>query len=253
MYCHAMSTFALAEAQAMTGDRRLEAAVAKAVNFSVTAQNTSVGGWRYRPGDSGDTSQLGWQVMALASAKRAGINVPANTWSRVDRFLSTVRRGPHGGLASYRPDGPASTSMTAEALYCRLMLNDMLGQDLDESAAREATGNLLASLPTAERVNLYYWYYATLALHHRLGQNEAAAAAWKTWNDAMTAAIVSTQITDGRDAGSWTANTIWGGYGGRIYTTAMATMCLEVYYRYAPMPSSRSRWTATRPGMESRQ
>lgn len=247
MYCHSMATFALAEAQAMTGDRRLEAAVEKAVNYSIAAQNTSIGGWRYRPGDSGDTSQLGWQIMALSSARRAGIHVPANTWERVERFLSTVRRGNHGGLASYRPDGPASASMTAEALYCRLLLTEAAGNRVDETAAREATDNLLASLPTAERVNLYYWYYATLALHHRHVNDERAAEAWKTWNDAMTAAIVSTQITDGPNAGSWNTNTIWGGYGGRIYTTSMAAMCLEVYYRYAPLPSTPDRWTATRP------
>jgi hypothetical protein len=251
MYCHSMATFALAETLAMTGDRRLEPAVTRAVNFSIAAQNPSVGGWRYRPGDSGDTSQLGWQIMALTSARRAGVHVPANTWARVERFLSTVRRGARGGLASYRPDGPASASMTAEALYCRLLLTDMLGDTLDESAMREATDHLLASPPTSDRVNLYYWYYATLALHHRHGQNERAAEAWKTWNDAMTAAIVAAQISEGRDAGSWSANTIWGGYGGRIYTTAMATMCLEVYYRYAPMP--RDRWTATRLGENGRE
>ena len=55
----------------------------------------------------------------------------------------------------------------------------------------------------------------------------------------MTAALTKTQVTDGDDAGSWNTNTIWGGYGGRVYTTAMATMCLEVYYRYAPAPSRR--------------
>jgi hypothetical protein len=27
---------------------------------------------------------------------------------------------------------------------------------------------------------------------------------------------------------------MWGGYGGRVYTTSLAAMCLEVYYRYAP-------------------
>jgi squalene cyclase len=248
MYCHAMATFALAEAQAMTGDQRLEPAVKKAVHFSIAAQNPSVGGWRYRPGDSGDTSQLGWQLMALASAERAGVAIPANTWARVARFLTIVRRGPHGGLASYRPDGPASTSMTAEALYCRLLLSDLTGDAVDETASREATDNLLASLPTAERVNLYYWYYATLALHHRHAQNERAAQAWQTWNDAMVTAIIATQVSDGPNAGSWKMNTIWGGYGGRIYTTAMATMCLEVYYRYAPVPPERNRWTASRPG-----
>lgn len=250
MYCHSMATFALAEAEAMTGDRRLEPAVKNAVNFSLAAQNTSSGGWRYRPGDTGDTSQLGWQIMALASAKRAGLNVPDQTWNRVDRFLRSVRRGTYGGTASYRPDSPASTSMTAESLYCRLILEEMTGIELNEAAANEATSQLVAGLPSAERANFYYWYYATLALHHRQQSGEAAAAAWHTWNDAMTAALVNTQIMDGKDAGSWDTGSLWGGYGGRVYTTAMAAMCLEVYYRYAPSPAERDRWTASRPSAQ---
>jgi outer membrane biosynthesis protein TonB len=247
MYCHSMAAFALAEAQAMTGDRRLEPAVSRAVQFSARAQNTSVGGWRYRPGDAGDTSQLGWQIMALASAQRAGVAVPASTWNQVDRFLQSVRRGERGGLAAYRPDGPFSTSMTAEALYCRLLYAETAGGAVDEAAADEATRQLLSSPPTTERINLYYWYYATLALHHRHQQDDEAAAAWRTWNEAMATVIVSTQITDGPNAGSWDTNTVWGGYGGRVYTTAMAAMCLEVYYRYAPPPPKKLEWTATRP------
>ncbi len=247
MYCHSMATFALAEAQAVTGDRRLAASATKAVNFSLAAQNTATGGWRYRPGDPGDTSQLGWQIMALASAERAGIHVPDQTWNRVDRFLQSVRRGGSGGLASYRPDSPASTSMTAEALYCRLMLQEASGVNLAEAAAAEATTQLLATPPNTERTNLYYWYYATLALHHRQQHNEAATTAWRTWNDAMTTALTKTQVTDGNDAGSWNANTVWGGYGGRVYTTAMAAMCLEVYYRYAPAAARGGTWSAARP------
>jgi outer membrane biosynthesis protein TonB len=246
MYCHSMATFALAEAQAVTGDRRLAAAATKAVNFSLAAQNTSTGGWRYRPGDPGDTSQLGWQIMALASAERAGVDVPDQTWNRVDRFLQSVRRGNNGGLASYRPDSPASTSMTAEALYCRLMLHEASGVNLAEAAAAEAAAQLLATPPSTERMNLYYWYYATLALHHRQHNNEAAGTAWRTWNDAMTAALTKTQVADGNDAGSWNSNTVWGGYGGRVYTTAMAAMCLEVYYRYAPAAARGGSWSATR-------
>ena len=137
--------------------------------------------------------------------------------------------------------------MTAEALYCRLILEEMNGVNLAESAATEATTQLLAAPPNAERINLYYWYYATLALHHRQNSSEAAKAAWRTWNDGMTAALTKSQVTDGSDAGSWNSNTIWGGYGGRIYTTAMAAMCLEVYYRYAPAPRPEAKWTAARP------
>jgi hypothetical protein len=105
--------------------------------------------------------------------------------------------------------------------------------------------------PTPDRINLYYWYYATLALHHRHQQDDEAAAAWKTWNEAMASVIVSTQVTDGPNSGSWNTNSVWGGYGGRAYTTAMAAMCLEVYYRYAPPPLKRHEWTATRLQVES--
>jgi hypothetical protein len=246
MYCHSMATFALAEAQAMTGDHRIQPAVEKAVEFSLHAQHPATGGWRYRPAvDVGDTSQLGWQMMALASAQRAGIDVPAHTWTRVGRFLRSVRRGQYGGLASYRPDGPPSTSMTAEAFYCRALLQEIRGEPIDQQAVDEATKAVLASLPARDRINLYYWYYASLALHQRQQTSDGAAAAWDAWNGALCEALVSTQQTQGDDAGSWNTNTVWGGYGGRVYTTAMAAMCLEVYYRYAP--TSRTPSMATRP------
>jgi hypothetical protein len=246
MYCHSMATFALGEAQAMTNDDRLRPAVAKAVEFSVRAQHPATGGWRYRPAvDAGDTSQLGWQMMALASAQRAGVDVPTHTWTRVGRFLRSVRRGQHGGLASYRPDGPPSTSMSAEALYCRALLQEASGEPMDAQAAVEATNNLLASLPTRDRINLYYWYYASLALHKQQDNSDEAATAWSTWNNALCDVLVSTQQTTGNNAGSWNTNTVWGGYGGRVYTTAMAAMCLEVYYRYAPTSGTPS--MATRP------
>jgi hypothetical protein len=252
MYCHSMATFALAETLAMTGDKRLEPATARAIDFSVRAQNASVGGWRYRPGDPGDTSQLGWQMMALSSASRGGISIPSQTWSSVERFLQSVRRGERGGLASYRPDGPATTSMTAEALYCRLLFAETVSGTVDEAAAEEATRQLLSVPPTSERINLYYWYYATLALHHRHRHDDDAANAWKKWNEAMVETIVSTQVASGPNTGSWDTNCVWGGYGGRVYTTSLAAMCLEVYYRYAPAPDQKplQEWTATRPQVD---
>jgi hypothetical protein len=43
------------------------------------------------------------------------------------------------------------------------------------------------------------------------------------------------QRKEGELAGSWDPTTVWGGYGGRVYSTAMAALCLEVYYRYLPL------------------
>jgi hypothetical protein len=246
MYCHSMSSFALAEALAMSGDKRLEPAVRRAVDYSLRAQHPSTGGWRYRPGDVGDTSQLGWQLMSLWSAERAGIKIPPQTWTGAERFLRSVRRGRQGGLASYRADGPASTPMTAEAMYCRQLVSQALGGDSDLQAGDEATAELLATPPEPNRVNLYYWYYGTLALHHQQEPSPKAAAAWQTWNSTLSEVLVSSQLGEGPEAGSWEPNCVWGGYGGRVYSTAVAAMCLEVYYRYTSEPADKG-WTASRP------
>ncbi len=235
MYCHSMATFAVCEAYAITGDVRLEPMARAAVRYGLSMQHPTDGGWRYRRGHTGDTSQLGWQLMALKSAQLAGIEIPQVTWTRIDRFLRRVRRGSAGGLASYRPDGPPSRTMTAEALFCRHLLRSSeanpFGQTLtDQASIFEALDSISEKLPSTSRRNLYYWYYANLALHYGQNQSDEAEAAWQDWNHALTTTLLATQT----DNGSWSETTVWGGYGGRVYTTALSAMCLEVYYRYSP-------------------
>ena len=86
MYCHAMASCALSEAYAMTRDKRLLAAVRNAIHFSVRTQDRPSGGWRYLVGQSGDTSQLGWQVMALKSAELGRLPMPADDAGRHRTF-----------------------------------------------------------------------------------------------------------------------------------------------------------------------
>jgi hypothetical protein len=232
MYCHSMATFAIGEACAITGDAKLKPIVERAVAYSLAAQHPTQGGWRYKanPGaDGGDTSQLGWQLMALKSAELAGVSIPAVTWTRVDRFLRNVERGAAGGLAAYRPEGPPSRAMTAEALFCRQLLTRRADGGLSASAFEEARKAMLDEPPGGVVVNFYYWYYATIALHRAQHRSTAAAEAWSRWNESLTKTLVNSQSSDG----SWSSACLWGGYGGRVYTTAIAAMCLEVYYRYA--------------------
>ena len=224
MYCHGIATLALSEAYAMTGDERLKNAVTKAINYTVRSQH-SAGGWRYRPGDAGDLSQFGWQVMSLKSAEMAGLPIPADTRTRMARFLRRCSSGDHGGLASYRPGDRTSRTMTAEALCCRIFLatEDSL------AAQSEASKFVMEEVPTRESVNLYYWYYGTVAMFQRQGED------WNRWNGAMQRELLARQRHDGTLVGSWDPDNLWGNYGGRVYGTAMATLCLEVYYRYLPL------------------
>ena len=227
MYCHSMALLALSEALATTGDNRLLNAVQKGVDFSVAAQNPSDGGWRYQPGDSGDMSQFGWQVLALHSAKLGGAHVPEKAFEQMKAFLASCSSGIDGGLASYRPKQRPSATMTAEALLCRYFLH----QHVSEAALIESKRMVTRELPNQRHVNMYYWYYGTLAMYHAGGDD------WKTWNEAMKETLLPMQNLTGSDEGSWDPNGMWGGYGGRVYSTATATLNLEVYYRYLPIYS----------------
>jgi hypothetical protein len=100
---------------------------------------------------------------------------------------------------------------------------------LGEAAEREGVEFILQELPGTRQSNLYYWYYATLALYQLGGQG------WQRWNAALKETLLATQRHDGDLAGSWDTTDVWGGYGGRVYTTALGALCLEVYYRYLPL------------------
>ena len=225
MYCHSMSLLALSEALAMTGDKRLLSPVQRGVNFTVAAQNRTDGGWRYAPGDFGDMSQFGWQVLALHSAKLGNAAVPQATFDRMERFLESCTSGVGNGLASYRPKQGPSTTMTAEALLCRFFLQ----KNVAATTRLEACRRIATERPTPHQVNLYYWYYGTLAMYHAGGSD------WEQWNTELKRTLLGLQNQTGKEAGSWPANGVWGGYGGQVYSTAMATLSLEVYYRYLPI------------------
>ncbi len=244
-YCHSMATFALAESLAMTGDQRLRPAVDRAVDYFVRSQDLGSGGWRYRPGQQGDLSQLGWVIMALRSAELGGAEVPTATWERIEHFVSLVGQGRHGGLGCYKPGDAPSRAMTAEALYCRQILG-LTADGRQEFATREAVAYLGQELPGDSRVNLYHWYYASLALHHAAQQSPATKATWQEWNNRLQTSLLPRQESTGAATGSWPPNTVWAGYGGRVYSTAMATMCLEVYYRYHVDDPARDPWVAAR-------
>ncbi|MCC9607758.1 terpene cyclase/mutase family protein [Blastopirellula sp. JC732] len=225
MYCHGIAMLALSEAYAMTRDDRIRPALEAALNYSFQSQHQTSGGWRYQPGDLGDTSQFGWQVLALHSAQLSGIETPERTRELMTRFLRSVSSGDHNGLASYRPGERTTPVMTAEALVCRVFMDAENSKETVEEAA-----NYLARFePGPGRPNLYFWYYGTIGMHQLQGER------WHAWSASLQRQLLTSQRAGGLEAGSWDPDTVWGCYGGRVYSTAMATLSLEVYFRYLPI------------------
>ena len=226
MYGQGLAILALCEALAMTGDETLRDDCQQAVDYIVYAQHVR-GGWRYFPGQPGDITVWGWQVMALRSAQLAGLHVPARTLELAQQFLDSVQSHDGLGYGYQMPDvQPAPTAI------------GLLGQMYFGS--RRSDGNLrrgVALLSTwgPSPDDIYFNYYATQVLHHFDGPQ------WDAWNATMRDHLIATQATQGHEAGSWyfaDGHTL---AGGRLCDTSLALMILEVYYRHMPL----SGWQAT--------
>jgi hypothetical protein len=230
MYAHGLAAIALCEAFAMTQDKSLHPAAQRSVDFIVYAQDPVGGGWRYQPKQAGDTSVVGWQIMALKSGHMAYLRVPPATVKKAFDFLDHVQSN---SGANYGYTGPGQgEATTAIGLLCRMYL----GWKKDNPALQRGVEWLSNRGPS--KGNMYYNYYATQVLCHWEGD------LWKKWNSVMRDYLINTQATEGCETGSWFFGE--GGHdhgreqGGRLYFTALATMILEVYYRHMPIYRSQS-------------
>jgi len=255
IYNHSIATMAMAELLLMSNDYlKLKKPVQKAVQLCLRSQNDGRG-WRYgvKPGDN-DTSVTGWMVLALKTAKGCRLGVPKESYQGAFRGAlkwfdyATASNGKTG----YNTPGDAGSMltdvhpepypyskdlscMTAVGVLCRLFA----GERRTNESVRQGVDILMAQPPrwqdqkgrALSTINLYYWYYATYAMFQFGGKS------WKTWNDSMQKALLNSQRAEynGDSAevdGSWDPIGEWGIAGGRVYSTAIGAMTLEVYYRF---------------------
>jgi hypothetical protein len=237
-YAHSQAVIAICEAYAMTGDRRLIEPAQRGIDFLLKSQQPVQGGWKYQPQDEnsvGDLSVTGWALMALHTARAAGLHVPREPFERGMGFLDLVQ-SEDGARYRYepRPGWAPTPAMTAEGLLCR----QYLGWRDDHPALQSGVDYLLgpANEPTwqAGKRNVYAWYYTGQVLHN-LGDER-----FQPWYGRAAAEIVAHQIMQGRSdvRGSWhPARPIGAPYeyaakAGRLYFTAMCLLVLETPYRH---------------------
>jgi hypothetical protein len=245
MYEHAIAAFALADAcatavaESRDADPQLLAATEGAVRFMEAIQHND-GGWRYKTivEEVSDPSVSEWPMFALRSAAAAGIAVAPKTNSRLIHFFKS--RLATDGSTGYLGRGPSSLALTAVGM---LVDEWLLGQS-DSPLVRRNAKRLAAEAEArwslkARRLSegwnqdtYYDWYNGALAMYH------AGGLPWKRWNAVVRERLVAMQ--QGGSAcsrGSWPCPGAYSREGGRVYTTALAVLTLEVYYRYARIES----------------
>lgn len=226
MYGHGVTTLALAEAYGLAGDDMLVPYLRDAIRFIQTAQDQHSGGWRYLPGQSGDTTVTAWQVAALKSASIAGLETPSPTIDGVRRFLDRVQAN-HGAAYGYRsPQAKPCTS--AIGLLCRMYT----GWGPEQEPLVRGVTALAKTAPDPEAIyQNFYLSQVLLQIDH---------AVWPRWNRQHRDQLVARQAKNGHESGSWFFNDPDTTPGGRLAHTALAVLTLEVYYRLLPIYTEKA-------------
>jgi hypothetical protein len=227
MYSHGLGSIVLCEAYAMTRDRNLARPAQAALQFTAYAQDPIGGGWRYEVQEPGDTSVVGWQLMALKSGHMAQLEILPVTLERTQKFLNSVQSDDGAAYGYQRPGSDMASATTAIGILCRMYL----GWTHENPALQRAVERIGKRGPSD--VDMYYNYYATQVMRHYGGEP------WEKWNVSMRDWLVKSQAKNGHQAGSWhVGDSHSANQGGRLYSTSMATMILEVYYRHLPIYQS---------------
>jgi hypothetical protein len=228
MYGHGFATLFLAEVYGMVNDKRLRTrvkdALKRAVQLIINSQNKE-GGWRYLPTSrDADISVTICQIMALRSARNAGIAVPKATVDKCVEYVKACQDKNNGSFRYQKQGiGPghgqtfARTAAGVSALYSAGIYKG--------DAVQNGLQHLVQFKPPTmrfPRVDMHYFYghyYAVQVMW------TAGGHYWTDWFPAIRDELVNTQKNDGH----------WDDAICHHYGTAMACIILQVPNNYLPI------------------
>ncbi len=234
MYEHGLGTLALSEVWGeSTRSDEVRDALKSAVSVIVRNQ-TQRGGWGYYPDRDiayQDVSITVMQIVALASAKEAGILVPDNTMKQAIDFVKSCQGA--NGAFGYQTAGDHRIGVpfarTAAGVTSLLMAGDRKSEAVKSGLAYL---HGLGNAPFNPSYPWYYYghYYAVQAMY------QASEKDYQTWYPKIRDSLVNAQDVDG----SWKGG-IPTGVRTKIetdrdsYCTPVAILILGVPYRYLPI------------------
>jgi hypothetical protein len=240
-YNHACAALAMVEAFGMTGAESLGGSAQRAVAWLMRSKNDKRG-WRYGVADGdNDTSVTGWMALVLKSATMSRLEVDPRVLADAAGFIDEMT-DPETGRTGYQAKGGLPCrfgELTAQAFPPQksesptaigMLVRIDAGHGPDDPMILKGADLLGKLLPRWEPASLDfdYWHFGSLAMYQVGGEP------FDKWNEAMKTAIIPHQHRDPKrhDYGSWDPVDAWSAAGGRVYSTAMLCLCMEIYYRY---------------------
>jgi hypothetical protein len=240
LYDHCIATWALARALQLVPEE-LEGLPAReglerAVGLLLAARNPSAG-WRYDapPTGASDTSVTTWAVLALAEAREAGIEVPDEPLEHAARLLHRLTDPQTGRIGYSAPGEPSSRETGTNDRHPRETYETMtasglraLGrlERLEDPVRKLSLELLVARFPAPVEqsdavLDLYGIHHGAWVLARTTGEKARAHLL------EIGAVGAARQELEGCRVGSWSADTVWGHAGGRVYTTALWVLALQ--------------------------
>ena len=221
MYGHGFSTLFLGEIYGMNNeDSRVRDALTRAVDLIIHSQNNE-GGWRYNPVPyDADISVTICEVMALRSARNAGVKVPKET---IDQAIAYVRscQNSDGGFRYMATAGtsawPRTAAGVASLYYAGIYSDNSIERGLNY--LQDVVGSNKNG-PADVAHYFYGHYYAVQAMYLAGGKR------WTDWWPHIRDEMISKQI----ETGSWMDY-----QAGQAYSTSMALIVLQMPKRYLPI------------------
>jgi len=231
MYSHNIGTLFLLEVSGMVDmerQRKLDAALSKAVKLIVTAQRADKGsrrhdgGWRYHPNSKdSDLSCSGWAVMALRSARLNGVHVPDKTIEDAVAYLLR-NHDPQRGTFGYQDARNYHITLTGAGLLCL----ELTGRRDEESAVKAGEHLLRVYDQLPRQSQFVYGLYYTSQATFQLGGKY-----WERFGPWMYDYWLPKQQENGSwrgGAGNWEPREV-------AYYTAMSVLAFTVPYRQLPI------------------
>jgi hypothetical protein len=207
---HALAALALSEAYGMTAAAPLREPAQRAIDHLASLQSAN-GGWhRSDPRKHGEILTTTFAVMALKSAELSDLPMSRSAVENAMRFL-----------ASSVDDGRIRADALSRAEVAGALVSRMLFLKSKATLGMALAPSWLISTPAVRgRQDFLGWYLTSLALFHYDGPE---GPHWKAWHPSMKNALLPNQAK----SGSWTIGKE------SVYPTALGTLTLQVYYRYA--------------------